>query len=248
MRQPQFSWDLILRQMDEWYQSVLGVELLSIERQALDQYLPYYYGRRLLQVCGPGDAFLVERSPICQNVRLSPGFSSRFRGACVQADLASWPFESGSFNVVLMPHVLELVEDLNPVLQAAYNSLAPEGYLLILGFNPYSLWGVNRLLGGSGRFSWVKRFYSASSVRRCLLHQGFMIEHSNTLFFRPPIDKMVWLERLFVLEPIGKLLYPNWGAVYLTIAKKTIKPLIPLLDHQKIPLVRCKPLLQGAES
>ncbi|MFT3741831.1 MAG: methyltransferase domain-containing protein [Gammaproteobacteria bacterium] len=226
----------ILRQMNGWYQETLGAELLSAERQQLDLCLPQFYGRHLLQVGGPGGSFLFEQSPIWHSIRLSPEFDATFRGPVVQGSFEQWPFLPGCFNVILMPHVLEIA--LNPiqVLQQAYQALAPGGHLLILGFNPLSLWGLKQKILPSNQAPWSQHFYTCHTVCGWLKKQEFLIKQETSLFFRPPLKNKYGLDKLFILEPIGKLLGEGLGGVYFIIAEKCQIPLTPL-PHKIKPLV-----------
>lgn len=74
------------------------------------------------------------------------------------------PVDSDSIDLLLMPHTLEFEPDIHQVLREAERVLKPEGQLHLLGFNPFSLFGIWRWLSlrrrrcapGCGRFiaSW----------------------------------------------------------------------------------------------
>ncbi len=222
------SMEIILRRMDLWYQSLLGSELLLAERAELDKFLPQFFGGQLLQVGGPSEAYLFEKSPIWHKIRYSPESAPVFRGPSVQGKLGQWPFLPESIDVILLPHVLEFTDKPEQILQQSQLTLTPEGHLLILGFNPFSLWGLMKCIRGHKTLPWRGYFNPAWRVRSWLLKQGFDIEEKRTLFFRPPFASKTWLHRLLAFEVIGRLLWSNCGAVYLIIAKKRVVPLIPV--------------------
>lgn len=52
------------------------------------------------------------------------------------------PFVNESFDVILLPHILEIADKPFAVLKEAYRVLTVHGTLLIIGFNRLSLWGI----------------------------------------------------------------------------------------------------------
>jgi len=230
------SMEITLRQMDLWYRSALGSALLDAERAKLDKCLPEYFGQHFLQIGGPSETFLFHKSPILHRMRLSPEFVPVFRGPSIQGNFHELPFLSDSVDVVLLPHVLEFDSQPQKILQEIYTALVPEGHVLILGFNPYSLWGLNKYLRRKKTLPWRGHFRSAAQVCRWLKHMGFTIEEQSSLFFRVPYKTEKALKKNFFLEAIGRLLWPSCGAVYFIIAKKTVTKLMPIGEVQS-----CKP-------
>lgn len=225
--------EIILRQMDMWYHTALGTYVIAAEREELAKYLPHYFGRHLLQIGGPSEVMLFERSPIHHRVRLSPEHVPVFRGPSVQGLFEEIPFLPNRFEVVLLPHVLEFVKNPERVLQQSYTVLAPEGHLVILGFNPCSLWGIVKCFKQRKILPWRGQFHSVFKMRHWLLQQEFEIEQITSLCFRPPVTRKSWLHRWLALEAIGRLLWANCGAVHMIIAKKRVTPLIPLIEPLK---------------
>ncbi len=231
------STEIILRQMDAWYQSLLGSELLAAERLELDQYLPHYFGHQFLQIGGPSETYLFEKSPIAHRVRISPEFSPSYPGSGVQGDLRQLPFLSESVDVILAPHILEFMTDPDVLLRQMHRILTPEGKLIILGFNPYSVWGALKYLRRQRTPPWQGRFRSQATLIRYLHHHDFHIETQRGLFFRPPINRKNWLHYLLALEAIGPILWSSNGAVYLIVAKKQVGTWTPLISPHPLSTV-----------
>ncbi len=224
--------EIVLRQMDIWYQGIPGSLLFEAERAELDTLLPQYFGQHLLQVGGPSEVFLFEKSPISHRVRLSPEYASVFRGPSVQGLFHRMPFLPESIDVVLLPHVLEFVKTPELILQQLHDVMVPEGYLLLLGFNPSSLWGWVKWFTQRKTLPWRGRFRSIAKVRQWLMHQGFEIVEQRTFFFRPPLTNKIGLRKLLFLEAIGRLFCSSFGAVYLLVAKKRVAAMIPLKQQR----------------
>jgi SAM-dependent methyltransferase len=222
--------DTTLRQMDLWYGSFPGSYLLEAEHAELNKCLANYYGRHLLQVGGPSEILLFDNSPIRHRLRISPEYAPVFKGPSVQGEFYQLPFLPDSIELVLLPHVLEFDPCPQLILEQLYITLAPEGRLIILGFNPFSLWGVNKFLVRGRVLPWRGKFRSLFHLRHLLVRQGFFIEEVNTLFFRPPLTNKRWMKKLFVLEPLGRLLWSGGGAVYLLVAQKRLPGVSPIQE------------------
>lgn len=223
-----------LSQMDAWFHSPIGERLLDAERNELNKFLPQYFGGYLLQVGGPSDLEFFAASPIIHRVRLSPEAESKFPGPSVQGDFSHWPFLPESLDVVVLPHVLEFVDDLEEILQQVYFSLAPGGHLILLGFNPLSLWGLEKFLSSKEkmRMPWCGTFHRPNKVVRLLKQLGFVIERRRSFYFNPS-SLVQKTKASIVFDVLGKSFWPNCGAVYLVVAEKRVTSLIGLAKHVK---------------
>lgn len=220
--------EAMLRQMDLWYRTPLGTRLLEVEYATLTPYLQDNFGSRLLQVGGPGEVFLFHQSNTFHSVRISPEYKSIFKGPSVRGSFTDLPFLPDSMDVVLLPHVLELASDPFAILSQSQIVLAPEGRLIILGFNPWSVWGLCKYSWPHKKLPWCANFLSATRVKKWLVENGFEIEEMRSLFFRPPVKTEKSLEKWMPLEALGRLLWANNGAVYLMVARKHVVPLMPI--------------------
>jgi SAM-dependent methyltransferase len=100
------------------------------------------FGFELLQVGAWGPASHLMKSARTQHTTLlAPDLVP---GVTLCAPLDTLPFRSDSIDAILLPHTLELVEDPYAVLREAERVLTGEGCLMILGFNPFSGWGIRR--------------------------------------------------------------------------------------------------------
>ena len=139
---------------------------------------------------------------------------------------------STSLDIVVLPHVLEFSEQPHAVLREVERCLIPEGNLVLLGFNPWSLWmlpGV--LLGWRGRVPWCGRFRSMTRIRDWLALLGFDVELGRTYFFRPPWQHGRILGRLGFMERVGRRVWPPFGGGYVLVAKKRVVTVTPVRPH-----------------
>lgn len=216
-------------QFDRWVAKPPGKVLLEAESNLLSDLLPRLFGYYLLQLGGPSENNgWLKACRIPHLIHLSPSCPCAFTGTCVIAPFEELPFVPDSIDVALLPHVLEFSDNPLQILQEIYNVLIPEGYVVVLGFQPWSLWGITKLFKNKKTLPWRGKFVSSFRMRSWLESLGFDIEKHETLFFRPPLSKLSTLQKLFFMEAVGQLLWPYLGGVYLLVAKKRTTAFVPI--------------------
>lgn len=218
----------------EWYQRPLGCALAEAEQNALASQLPNLFGYHLLVIDPPWKGCRLEDSRIAHRVILRAGTTVP-SDAGIMADSDYLPIQSDSVDAIILPHTLELATNPHQVLREADRSLIPDGHLIILGFNPFSLWGARQLLNRrNDRFPWSARFRSQHRIRDWLGLLGFDTLHSHYLFQRPPVQSERILRKLQFMERedgTGLLLL---SACYILLARKRSSVLTPLRDAQRL--------------
>ena len=232
MAQHSFSgpMETLLKQMDIWYRTPLGTYLLEAEQTALSSYLKDRGGQRVLQLGGPSEASLCPNNPYLHHIRIGPERHSVFKGPSVRASFDALPFLPQSLDVILFPHLLELISNPQQCIHQAESLLKAGGRLIILGFNPFSLWGLYKLLSSSKSLPWDAAFITPAHIKQLLKQEGLSIQSSISLFFRPPFESAVTLDRWIITDSLGPLLWPDNGAVYLIEAQKQVAPLISISE------------------
>lgn len=223
--------------MHSWANQAPGEWFQEQERAQLEQVLPTLFGYHLLQVGDfyPRSCLQASRIPhrmLMDQVLLSPDkekTDTTQGGSPLKGDPEALPVATDSLDVVLLPHTLEFTHNPHQVLREADRVLIPEGHVVILGFNPWSVWMCWRLvLGWRGRAPWCGRFISQTRVRDWLQLLGFDITHAEHFFFRPPLARVGIMRHLRFLERLGKRWWPIFGAGYIVVAKKRVVTLTPI--------------------
>jgi SAM-dependent methyltransferase len=203
-----------------WYKRPLGRLLSEVELAALEQQLPTLFGYHLMVIDPPWENCCLNNSRIPHQVIQHIG-SEPQDGVVLQGDTEAWPVMTDSVDAVILPHTLELAREPHQVLREADRSLIPDGHLLILGFNPRSLWGLRRVLTPRARqMPWESRFLSMHRIKDWISLLGFDVLYSSFLFHRPPLQNTRLLEKLHFMEPSagkGRMLL---AGVYLLVARK----------------------------
>jgi hypothetical protein len=220
--------------LEEWFTSPVGMEVAAREEEWLQQMLHETFGYYLLQV-GVEAVFAeaVASSRIRHRILVPASVSRRTGGAQVVARPTQLPVASDSVDAVLLPHTLDFSADAGQVLREAERVLIPEGRVLVMGFNPLSIWGLWRLLRrGQGRVPWCGSFLTPFRINDWLSLLGFDVETQQMMVFRPPWRRAL-PRRLSVLDSLGGRFWPLLGGVYAIRAVKRVSTLTPLRPSWK---------------
>lgn len=222
----------IQRELTGWYCSPLGQQFVQTEKNTLDEVLPTLFGYHLIQIGQYCDATLVQASKVshCSVMCLTTQTAKpSVSGSRLTARPYALPFASDSIDVVILNHVLEFSLRPHHVLREVERVLVPEGHVVMLMFNPWSLWAIHRLLLRWRKSApWCGQFFSATRSRDWLALLGFDITYSQGYFYRPAIQHAAVMDRLGWLESLGQRLWPIFGGGYMLVAKKKMETLIPI--------------------
>ena len=204
--------------LQEWFETPLGQYLLQKERAYLDDVTPDIFGFHALQLGVPG-VDLLRENRIAHKVRVA-----NLADPDVYARAHELPFATQSIDLVLLPHALEFSEEPHQILREVDRVMMAEGRLIILGFNPWSLWGLRSALGFSRHaIPWSGRFVSLPRVKDWLALLGFEVSAGRLIAYAPPFDGAKWRERFGFMEPAGDRWWAVGGAVYMLQAIKRVR-------------------------
>ena len=227
----------------EWFAMPLGQYLLEKEQAYLDDVTPDIFGFHALQL-GLPEVDLLRESRITHRMRISSTDHPDIYAKCQELPLASQ-----SIDLAVLPHVLEFAAEPHAVLREVDRVMMPEGRLVIVGFNPWSLWGLRSALGFSrDQYPWNGRFVSLLRVKDWLALLGFDVSAGRLVGYAPPFDNAKLRRRFGFMEPAGDRWWAVGGAVYMLQAIKRVRGmrvLTPAWQEQKE--AREKALVAGAK-
>jgi SAM-dependent methyltransferase len=108
------------------------------------------FGYHILQLGSTRGHPLFDGSPINHRIYAADRAGC---GVTLITDADDLPLESDSVDTIIAHHSLEFAARPHQVLREIQRVLTPQGHLLIVGFNPHSLLGINRRLRGLSRKS-----------------------------------------------------------------------------------------------
>ncbi|MDT7524567.1 methyltransferase domain-containing protein [Pseudidiomarina sp. GXY010] len=211
----------------DWQQLVHGIWLREQIEQQLDPHLTKMFGYHFVRVGQLAQQLQLTQIRIGHELQVAKQLPAE-----VLADTNHWPFAEHSLDAILMVAELEFERDPHQVLREMSRSLIADGYLILVGFNPFSPALLPGLWPGRGdRFPWCGRYFSKARINDWLALLNFEIITSE--YFVPSL----FIERLNPANSVLQRLYqwfPQLGSMYLVVARKREMPLT--LTRQRAPL------------
>lgn len=250
-----------------WLATPPGRYLLAWEQQCMDQAVPDLFGFHALQLGLPElDALRMNRMPHrwCasdeppSDAPVNLGLHPRAAVIGLHCEPDALPFANACLDLVVLPHTLELAADPHRTLREVERVLMPEGRVVILGFNPLSLWGMRQRVG-----LWRRRLGSRGPLflpqsgetigywrlRDWLRLLSFEVEAGRFGCFAPPLRRYRWLQRFAWMEDRGDRWWPVFGAVYLLVAVKRVRGmrLVGLARRERVKATKATAVVANKE-
>ena len=218
-------------EMTKWLETSLGQNLLSVEFSLLEGMLNRRFGYHLLQL-SCADVEIYDDSPIGHKFSLSPSTQASSGSLVAQAEAI--PLAEESVDLVVIHHALDYSEDPHLLLREVDRVLIAGGHLLIIGFNPYSTWGVRHKLARKfGKSPWKSNLLSNKRLNDWLKLLDFKIEQVNYGLYSLPVNSPGLIRYSSIMGKLAQRL--NWpmGGVYVISAKKQSSAMTPIREPWK---------------
>ena len=233
--------------MTQWLQTPAGRYLLDWEQRQLDVALADVFGFHALQLGLPQlDALRGNRMPHRWLATDAPQAVAGERAVQLHCDYDALPFDTASLDLVVLPHTLEIARDPHLALREVDRVLMPEGRVVVVGFNPMSLWGLRQKLGRARRavlrrgtrqlyLPAAGEFIGFRRLRDWFRLLSFEVEAGRFGCYLPPVVSEKWMRRFGWMDGAGERWWPPFGAVYFVVAVKRVRGmrLVGLLKDQR---------------
>jgi len=203
--------------LHEWFNTPLGAYLLEREQAYLDKATPDIFGYHAVQM-GLPEFELLHESRIAHRMKVAPAGP-----ADLMASFEELPLATQSVDLAVLPHVLEFSQHPHEILREVDRIMIPEGRIIIIGFNPWSLFGLRRSLGSANHYPWNGRFVSLIRIKDWLQLLGFDVSAGSLACYVPPFVSEKWIRRLRFMEPAGDRWWGIGGGVYMLQAIKRVR-------------------------
>lgn len=205
-------------QLIDWRMSEPAAQYFDCERPYLQSALRQAAGPAVLQVGELLESKIIEDLDLPFLLKSAALEGAHGGVADLCADPAFLPFSEKTLSTVLLPHVLEGHCLPHQVLREAHRVLQSEGHLVLTGFNPISLIGVQSKFAQQAVPQ--GRYYTSRRVVDWLQLLGFEVI-ANASYQYPPLTKRLRLRKaLNFLETVGDRWLPMLGGAYMITAKK----------------------------
>lgn len=209
---------------DEWQDFPHGEYLKVGIQKRLDEWLPRMFGYHMLKLGCLSGQMNTSTSPIKHQVCVAP----QGKHVGVFAEIDELPFYENSVDACILSQCLEYHSDPHHILREAHRTLIPGGYIVISGFNPFSLCGVAQMLPFSKeKLPWSGRFFTPSRVKDWLDLLGFEIV-GDERFIYASLARGSRLSRFAPWRRFCRHYLKPMGSVYMLVARKRVMPLTPI--------------------
>lgn len=229
------QWLRMIAEANDWFAGPLGRQLLEQEQRVLGDELNRCFGSYLVHY-GPFTGASVVPPKIKRSVRLGAALA----GVEIVCEEQAWPLGEHAADVVLLQHGLDFSLSPHALLREAARSVRPGGHLLIVGINPWSLWGARRLVSREPLRQ--ARCIRPTRVVDWLNLLGFALENRRFGCYCPPLSSGEWQSRLLRLESLGQRLQAPNGGFYVLVARKLMIGLRPLREQRRERMGKLLPL------
>ena len=226
---------------DSWQDLPNGDTILSAIEETLQPWWQKFFGYHLLKVGALSHDINTQESHIknqvtccssknCTNLEVENGTSS-----CAVAELDDLPILDHSVDVCLLSHALEFSLDPHHVIREANRVIIPNGYLIVTGFNPFSLAGLNRWIPyRKKKTPWNEHFFTPMRVKDWLHLMGYEIIADERILHSSLVGKIKQHGMANYWRKFAGNYLTSLGAVYVIIAKKRVLPLTPIKPKWQI--------------
>lgn len=208
-----------------WAQLHNGDWLRESIQTRLDEWCPKLFGYHMLKLGGLSS----EISSCTCNIQHQVNLDIQNPLHNVIADGYNLPFLEKSFDVVVLSHQLDYSNDPHRLLREVDRVMMDDGYIIITGFNPFSVTGLASLMPWrKNSLPWSGRMYTPSRVKDWLGVLNYEVIHCDTyaLFPMSKYQAMwTWLEN--ALGGCASFA----GSQYFIVARKRTYPIKPIKPH-----------------
>jgi hypothetical protein len=164
-----------------WQDLPLGDELKCLIESEIAEMSRKFFGYHLVRLGHLSSQIELASCPIKHQVNITSNTQSYTGLVGVAADL---PLSENSIDAFLLAHELDFSKDPHQILREVDRTIMPNGYVVITGFNPFSLCGLFKYLPlNKGNIMHDARFFSCARVKDWLQLLGFEIVDVKHLLF-----------------------------------------------------------------
>lgn len=222
-------------QYEAWLKLASTERLLVLEAGWLRYWVKQLHGCNLLYAgIDPHPKFL--KSSRARHVfRSGLPWSFGHSPAQMLMDDEAWPFADASLDVVVLQHAIDFSAQPHQLLREATRTLIPGGYIVMIGFNPLSLWGGWRWLRTfSSKLPWLTQPVSPNRLQDWLTLLDMKIEQRSACGHLWPLS--LGFERMN--RRVDRVLMGSVlpACLNLIVARKTVAGMTPIRFRMR-PLI-----------
>lgn len=214
-----------LRYPRKWTDLPVGEDIKALTEQSLVEVSRQFFGYHMVKL---GDLSSQLELSSCSIKHVV----NQTRQPCEVSSIVSashdLPYIENSIDAFVLSHELDFAQDPHQILREVDRCIMPNGYLVISGFNPFSIAGLLKYLPVQrDNILHDARFFSHLRITDWLQLLGFEIIDTQHLLFSSLLFERK-LNQLSRWQLWGQKYLPFLGAMYIIVAKKRVLPLSPI--------------------
>jgi SAM-dependent methyltransferase len=234
--------------IEQWFESDLGKNILSLQQDKLDALMPEVFGYHLMQMSVLNNLPLSRQSPVSHHFSL--GFKPRQIDSKIDevsdnkndkenftiatsaiSEFEHLPIDEESIDAAILHHVLDYSIDPHRLLRETARTIISNGYMIIIGFNPNSSLMLKKQIGRCVKRSDHWRYHD--------LRKDRVVDWLRVLGFKPMLVQYGYHSLPFnasfsvKLDRILAQLLPPLGAFYIIVARKHVIPMTVIREPWK---------------
>jgi hypothetical protein len=211
--------------LDNWYQSPLGEYLAHQIKLYLDEILATSFGYYAIQL---GSNPLPDEFLSGCRVKHVFHLGQQQKHQHANVDLRFLPVATDSTDLVILTHALSQCADPHALLREVDRVLIPDGKLLIIDFNPVSLWGVRHLFQSwLEEIPWGGHYYTARRLKDWTSLLGFDLLNHDRCGYILPLNFQRLIDKSRILSRFSERWLKFSAAVNILEFEKNTIPLTP---------------------
>ena len=188
----------------------------ALIQQQLELILPSVHGYSLVTLGELSAVFDYQAAAVANVIRINTD-----NNGDVCALPHQLPLACDDIDAIFIPLLVEQSELPHQLLREVVRSLRPGGKLILVTFNPWSLWGIYKLLlTRSGNKPWCFPFYRPGRLNDWISLLGLEVTVEHGLFAKLPGSELHQHAK-----HIGSAGYSRFGALNFLVAEKKIRTL-----------------------
>lgn len=226
--------------LNDWYQTPLGKKWQAMQTQWVNEEIGCLFGYHLMQVGINTGAHFCKQSRInhCFSVSPSkpepntprPNTHSNSLNIQLLAEAEHLPLPDESVDVTILNHALDFSVNPHLVLKEATRVTVPRGYIILIGFNPHSLWGGYQCFARmfSNKDIYKQNRLGASRVKDWLALLDFSTVKSGSKSHSLPLNNERYLNKISQLSHKLPKMHLPMGNIYFILARKDKVGITPI--------------------
>lgn len=217
-------------ELSTWFTSPLGRAILSAQKKILARELHNLFGYHLMQLSVVPEARLFSASRISHCFSLAPKEGSSSKKISGVSEYESLPLPDECIDVCVLHHALDFSEHPQQVLKEAARVTIPNGYIVLLGFNPWSLRGFTKLPMQffSRKAIWHHHNLRLGRIKDWLSFLDFSSGQASYTYFNFPVNSKKYLRNTHYSNNWHWTQSLPFGASYCLVARKDKLAMTPL--------------------